>query len=140
MAELADKAPVRPPTFWDTRQGDAVLKRYRAWANWVLGGGVMDSTGTGNGVQGNPGDMPAGWHLAMDVEITLKEWGVSRVGSYIIHVHGKGERAETVQDVLLTRVMAGLYKNPIEFEREIGRVVDRALVQFGRFMAEKRGL
>lgn len=133
-------ATQRQPRFWDTNSGFKVTERYRAWAEYTLGL-PSDSDGGGTGAQlGKRSDLPANFMLAMDVEITLKEWGNARVGKYILHVYGKRERSGTMEDPLLQRVIGSIYKNPVEAENEIGRIVDRALLSFGQFMATRRGL
>jgi hypothetical protein len=137
---LSSKPKEGPNNFWHTHAGTQVEKRFNAWASYQLNDQSSDSTGMGNAMQGKPGDMPAGWHLAMDVEITLKEWGCKRVGAYIIHIYGKGGRAGTVDDVLLLRLMSSLYRNPTLCEQGIERVVGRAVLDFAHFMAKQRGL
>lgn len=138
--------PAQRVNFWDSEAGKQVEKRLRAWCEKELHGG-MAATGNGNGVQGKPGDLPAGWCLAMDVDITLREWGAGKLEAMILHVYGAGARPTTVEhgglDLWIERFFLE-ERSDIDqgrtFERVKGKLVAMMLYEFGIFMAKQRGL
>jgi hypothetical protein len=134
----------RPAGFtWDSKAGREVEKRLRAWAEHDAYG--KGQGGEGNSFQGKPGDITASWTLAMDVDITLKEWGANRLENMIRHVYATGGSPGTVDDGRIDSAIEMFFPKEMgeygwAFDRAKAKFVRMALFEFGRFMAERRGL
>jgi len=136
----------RKPSWWDTPQGRAVESRFRAWSEIQLHrGSIGFPSGNGTGRTGKPGDLPDVWQLAMDVDVTIGEWGNGKIESAILHVYGAGARPTTLEHTALDFWIERFF--PEErgdhyrvFETVKGKIVALMLLEFGRFMAKQRGL